>query len=240
MTHRVLLVGGSPEPSSGDTLRRAAKDCSAVIAIDRGLDALLAAGIRCDLFCGDADSVSPAGAGLVRAAESAAEPDASQVPVDVAGERLAHRFDVVRYDPHKDDTDLGLALAEVARRWPDANLRCICMSGGAPDHALAVLGRLAAYSGCVEVWEDSFVQRILKAGDCWELAGHRDERFTFIPLSVEAVVSERGMRWNLDHKRVALLSDLGVSNVIDSDGAAIMCHEGVIAAWAFKGYFAGA
>ena len=48
------------------------------------------------------------------------------------------------------------------------------------------------------------------------------------------------MRWNLDHKRVALLSDLGVSNVIDSDGAAIMCHEGVIAAWAFKGYFAGA
>ena len=140
----------------------------------------------------------------------------------------------------RDDTDLGLALAEVARRWPDANLRCICMSGGAPDHALAVLGRLAAYSGCVEVWEDSFVQRILKAGDCWELAGHRDERFTFIPLSVEAVVSERGMRWNLDHKRVALLSDLGVSNVIDSDGAAIMCHEGVIAAWAFKGYFAGA
>ena len=114
------------------------------------------------------------------------------------------------------------------------------MSGGAPDHALAVLGRLAAWPGHVEVWEDSFTQRILKAGETWSLTGHLHERFTFIPLTPEAVVSERGMRWELDHKHVPLLSDLGVSNVIDTEDAAITCHEGTISAWSFKGFFAGA
>lgn len=227
---RVLMVGGSPEPSSADTIRCAAAGCDAVVAIDRGLDTVLAAGLACTLFCGDGDSVSIAGASAVRGSESR---DVDAVPASEA-------FEVVRYDPHKDATDLELALDEVSRRWPDASVRATCMSGGAPDHALAVLGRLAAWSGHIEVWEDAFTQRILKAGESWHMSGHLNERFTFIPLTLEAVVSERGMRWELDHKRVPLLSDLGVSNVIDSNDAVITCHEGTISAWSFKGFFAGA
>lgn len=244
---RVLLVGGSPEPSSATTLTRAAADCDVVVAIDRGLDAVLAAGVSCDLFCGDADSVSSKGAAAVRAAEATAadarvSASGQGVSADTASTRTVANclFDVVRYDPHKDATDLELALDEVLQRWPGATVRATCMSGGAPDHALAVLGRLAAWPGHVEVWEDAFIQRILKAGESWPLDGHVHERFTFIPLTPEAVVSEHGMRWELDHKHVPLLSDLGVSNVIDAEDAVITCHEGTISAWSFKGFFAGA
>lgn len=216
---RVLLVGGSPEPASASTIRSAAEGCDAVVAVDRGLDALVAAGLTCDLFCGDADSVSAAGASVV----SAAPP-----------------FDVVRYDPHKDATDLELALDEVSRRWLHADVRATCVSGGNPDHALGVLGRLTAWQGRVEVHEDRFMQRLLRTGETWKLSGHLDERFSFIPLSMQAVVSERGMRWKLDHACVPLLSDLGISNVVDADPASITCHDGALSAWAFKGYFAGA
>lgn len=66
---RILVVGGSPEPSSAETIRCAAAGCKAAVAVDRGLDALLAAGVSCDLFCGDADSVSEHGAELVRLCE---------------------------------------------------------------------------------------------------------------------------------------------------------------------------
>ena len=218
----VLVVGGSPERSSAETLRRAAAGCDGIIAIDRGLDALLAAGLSCNLFCGDADSVDEAGAALVRAAEAAAR----------AGEEAA--FDVVRYNPHKDDTDLGLALSEAAARYPGAALRVTCLSGGNPDHALAVFGRLAMWPSGVEWFEDGFEGRILQPSMTWDIEGARGSRFSFVPLSAAgADVSEHGMRWELDRVHVPLLSDLGISNVIETDPARITCHAGDIACWLF-------
>ena len=221
-TAPVLVVGGSPERASAETLRRAARGCQAIVAVDRGLDALIAAGMACGLFCGDADSVSPEGAARVRAAEH----------VKLQGD--AEAFDVVRYNPHKDDTDLGLALAEVAERYPGAPVRATCLAGGKPDHALAVLGRLATWPHGVEWIEDAFAGRVLRGGMAWESAGARGDRFSFVPLGAEgAEVSEHGMRWELDHARVPLLSDLGISNVIEANPARITCHDGTLVCWLF-------
>lgn len=221
---RVLVVGGSPEVASLELVARLADDCDAVVAVDRGLDALLAAGRGCDLFCGDADSVSAEGAALVRAAEAGESSVCSDAPC-VA--------EVERYNPYKDDTDLGLALRAVGERWPGAELVCTCMTGGKPDHFLAVLGRLAAWGTPVSIEEDDFSARILHVGDTWSLPDRSGARFSFIPLSPEAVVSESGMEWQLDHKSVPLLSDLGISNVLQQD-ATITCHEGVLVAYAFR------
>lgn len=241
---RVLIVGGSPAAASPATVREAARGCDVVVAVDRGLDRVRAAGLMPDLFCGDADSVSKEGARQVAEAEAA----------QAAGERAA--FDVVRYNPHKDDTDLGLALGECARRWPGARLRATCLTGGNPDHALAVLGRLAAYAAsfaadgaagrtvesapkaevppAVELVEDGFSARIVQTGATWCIDGARGARFSFVPLSAAgAVVSERGMCWELDRAPVALLDDLGISNVIERDRATIACHAGIIACWLF-------
>lgn len=92
----------------------------------------------------------------------------------------------------------------------------------------------------VELIEDAYEARILHAGEAWGIKQSRDQRFSFVALSPEAVVSEAGMRLNLDRKHVELLGDLGISNVIDESEATITCHEGTIAAFLFDGYFAGA
>ena len=219
---RALIVGGSPHAASPELVARFSAGADAVVAVDRGLDALLAAGLGCDLFCGDADSVSDAGAVLVSAAEAGEHAVSGSVAVG----------EVERYDPHKDDTDLGLALRALGERWPRASLACTCMSGGKPDHALAVMGRLATWGGTVAIEEDCFSARILHAGGTWVIKDRDGARFSFVPLSAEAVVSESGMEWTLDRKRVPLLSDLGISNVLRSD-ARITCHEGMLAAYVF-------
>lgn len=92
---RVLLVGGSPQTCDAVSLKHLYAGCDLVVAVDRGLDAVLDAGLPCDLFCGDADSVGARGLLAVRRCE---EGEPSEV------------FAVERYDPYKDFTDLSLAL----------------------------------------------------------------------------------------------------------------------------------
>ena len=87
MACKVLVVCGSLVVVSADLLRRLAGECDYVVAVDRGLDALLVAGLGCDVYVGDADTVSDAGRALVD--------DATD-------------FEVERHDPYKDYTDLAL------------------------------------------------------------------------------------------------------------------------------------
>lgn len=218
-SRRVCVIGGSPQASSSDTIRAAAASCDVVVAVDRGLDAALAAGIPVDLFCGDVDSVSAGGAALVCAAER--------------GDGV-FSFAVERYNPHKDFTDLSLVLRAVTERWGAPALVCTCLSGGNPDHLLGVFGRLASWGSSVELIEDGLSGRVLHVGETWTIERRAGSRFSFIPLSVEATVSEQGMRWELDHHRVELLSDLGISNVIENDEAVITSHAGTLICWVFS------
>lgn len=212
---RILVVGGSPLSCPPGLIALLAEKSDAVVAVDHGLDAVLKAGLGCDLFCGDADSVGELGARAVLRCEEGAE-----------GPVLA----VERYDPRKDFTDLSLALRAIWERWGAADLTCTCLSGGRPDHALAALGCLMRWKGGVQLWEEGFIARILRAGDAWHMRGRGGSTFSFVCLSPTGVVSEVGMEWELDHERVELLGDLGISNVLGSD-ACIDCHEGVIAAY---------
>lgn len=216
---RVAVIGGSPAPSCADTVRRAVEGADAVVAIDRGLDAARAAGVSVDLFCGDADSVSAEGAALVRATEAAGK---------------SAPFAVERYNPHKDFTDLSLVLRAVSERWGAPALCCTCLAGGNPDHLLGVFGRLKDWNGTVELLEDDLEGRILHAHQSWQIHNRLGARFSFIPLSPDVTVSESGMRWELDHHQVELLSDLGISNVIESTPATITCHAGTLICWRFE------
>ena len=149
MACKVLVVCGSPVVASADLLRRLVGECDHVVAVDRGLDALLGAGLGCDVYVGDADTVSDAGRALVDAAEA---------------------FEVERHNPYKDYTDLALALESVRRRWPGAEVVATCATGGRPDMALSVLGLLAGYVDA-PVWieEDEVTARILHQDETWTI-----------------------------------------------------------------------
>lgn len=199
--------------ASADLLRRLAGECNHVVAVDRGLDALLGAGLSCDVYVGDADTVSDAGRALVDAAKD---------------------FEVERHDPYKDYTDLALALDSVRRRWPGAEVVATCATGGRPDMALSGLGLLANYKDA-PVWiaEDKVVSHILRAGESWAIEGAEGKTFSIIAIAPNTEVSEHGLEWELDHAPLGLLADTGISNVVRSTGT-IQVHTGIAIAFLYQ------
>lgn len=207
------MVCGSPVVASANLLRRLAGECDHVVAVDRGLDAVLGAGLSCDVYVGDADTVSDAGRALVDAATD---------------------FEVERHDPYKDYTDLALALDSVRRRWPGAEVVATCATGGRPDMALSVLGLLAGYEDA-PIWiaEDKVVARVLHADESWTIEGAEGKTFSIIAIAPNTEVSEHGLEWELDHASLGLLADTGISNVVRS-AATIQVHTGTAIAYLYK------
>lgn len=204
--------------ASADLLRRLAGECDHVVAVDRGLDALLGADLRCDVYVGDADTVSDAGRALVDAAEA---------------------FEVERHDPYKDYTDLALALDSVRRRWPGAEVVATCATGGRPDMALSVTGLLAGYEDA-PIWiaEDKVVARILHVGETWTIEGAEGKTFSIIAIAPNTEISEHGLEWELDHSPLGLLADTGISNVVRKT-AKIQVHQGIAIGYLYREGFIG-
>lgn len=218
MACKVLVVCGSPVVASADLLRRLAGECDHVVAVDRGLDALLSAGLGCDVYVGDADTVSDEGRALVDAA------------VD---------FEVERHNPYKDYTDLALALDSVRRRWSGAEVVATCATGGRPDMALSVLGLLAGYEDApVWITEDKVVARILHIGESWTIENAEGKTFSIIAIAPNTEVSEHGLEWELDHSPLGLLADTGISNIVRST-AKIEVHTGTAIAYLLREGFIG-
>ena len=214
---RALVVAGSPEPSSPELLARLGDEADYVVVADGGADACRAAGVVPDLFCGDDDSASCEAVAWARGAARA----------------------TVSFPSEKYATDLALALDcarhEAARRGAPLAVTLTCASGGRPDHALAVVGQLAG-AGCASarVVEDGYEMRIVSAtGEIrWELGPEALGRtFSAIAVAPDTRVDERGMRWELADKPMDLLGDLGVSNVVTSADASIVCRSGAVAAY---------
>lgn len=208
-----MVVCGSPVVASSELLRRLAVECDHIVAVDRGLDALLGAGLGCDLYVGDADTVSEAGRALVDAAKD---------------------FEVERHNPYKDYTDLALALDAIRRRWTGAEVVATCATGGRSDMALSVLGLLAGYADA-PVWieEDETTARILHKDETWTIEGHEGSTFSIIAIAPNTEISEHGLEWELDHSPLGLLADTGISNVVRKT-AKIQVHQGTAIAYLYK------
>ena len=209
----VLVVCGSPVVASPELLCHLAGECDHIVAVDRGLDALLGAGLSCDVYVGDADTVSDEGRALVDAAAD---------------------FEVERHNPYKDYTDLALALDTIRRRWPAAEVVATCATGGRPDMALSVLGLLAGYTDApVWICEDDTTARILQAGESWIIEGHEDCTFSIVAIAPNTEVTEHGLEWELDHASLGLLADTGISNIVRGT-ATIQVHTGTAIAYLYE------
>lgn len=213
MACKVLVVCGSPVVASAELLRRLAGECDHVVAVDRGLDALLGSGLGCDVYVGDADTVSDEGRALVDAAKD---------------------FEVERHNPYKDATDLSLALDTIRHRWPNAEVVATCATGGRPDMALSVLGLLANYKDA-PVWtkEDKVTARILHQNETWTIENAEGKTFSIVAIAPNTEISEHGLEWELDHSPLGLLADTGISNVVRST-ATIQVHTGTAIAYLYK------
>ena len=211
-----LLVGGSPEPSSVALVEALARQVDHVIAVDKGAELLERAAIRPWAFVGDADSVA-----------------------EGAFEWARREAEVVRLHPVlKDATDLTLAFELVdeaeGRFLEDDRPLCLvtCVTGGRLDHQLGVVGTLAAASHLAPI--------LVEDGACGWILSHRHapevvfglqdvgRTVSVLALSAESCVSEEGMRWDLDHRHLQILDDLGVSNVVEAPAARVTCDRGIV------------
>lgn len=204
--------------ASADLLRQLAGECDHIVAVDRGLDALLGAGLSCDVYVGDADTVSDEGRAMVDAADA---------------------FEAECHNPYKDYTDLALALDSVRRRWPGAEVIATCATGGRPDMALSVLGLLADYTDA-PVWieEDKVTARILHQDETWTIENSEGKTFSIIAIAPNTEISEHGLEWELVHSPLGLLADTGISNVVRST-AKIQVHQGVAIGYLYREGFIG-
>ena len=203
-----LVVGGSPSPISGQILIELADISEYIVAVDKGMDICLKAGVYPDLFCGDGDSISN---------HSLSYLDEHQ------------DIERVLYDPHKDDTDLSLAMSQVVDRGY-TQIIATSLLGGRIDHQLAVVGVLKSLD-TKDIWwvEDTMVSRFLS--DCgvshWNLnESCQDKTFSCISLRDGTVVSESGTRWEVNRIQLDSLSDRGISNVVESTSGSVCVHSG--------------
>lgn len=170
-----------------------------VIAADRGLDYALRAGIVPDIAVGDFDSAE------------------SPVPDDI---------ECVRVSPIKDDTDAMLA-AETAIERGCGELRFFCALGGRLDHSFANIQMLynllerGVRGRIYGAGESAYLLR----GEMAEIARY-DGYLSVFSYGESAVVSEMGVKYPLDCRRLTNAFPLGVSNEITAPIARITVHEG--------------
>jgi thiamine pyrophosphokinase len=182
------------------------------VAVDAGANETHAAGLAVDLVMGDLDSIAPAVHDQYRAQDTP--------------------FLIV--DPHKDETDLELALAELAHRGFTA-VAATNVLGGRLDHELAALGALAQAHGLRSlVIEDStalvFLLAEKPATSRLRLAHIRNQGdpVSIVPLGGPATVTTTGMEWNLYAESLRPLDPRGISNLVRSHEAAIEVKAGGI------------
>jgi thiamine pyrophosphokinase len=217
---RALVVDGSPCPSSPALVRSLALAADYVIAADRGAEVLRAAEVAPDVFCGDSDSVGERALAWARTVAS------SQIG----------------FPPEKYSTDLSIAIDcarhEAKRRGQALQLTVTCATGGRPDHAFGVVGLLArAADASPRLVEDGYELRVVSPEGTarWQLGEDAvGGVFSAFAVAPDTVISEEGMKWDLDHHEMGLLDDLGVSNVIEAKDAVVECSSGAVAAFLLR------
>jgi len=215
----VLMVAGSPTGDLEHDFNELASKAAFIIAVDSGANLVYDAQLFPDCLVGDFDSIH------------------SEVLVACR----SHGSEIIAANPHKDKTDLELALELVDSRSELRALPLVIINilGGRLDHELVALGTIARFAHLRPQIVDKGVRIFFLGTGNSELIltpkkkNEADSRISWCDMTVsvvalngEAVVSEKGMEWELDHIRLRPLDPHGISNNIKSSEACICIHEG--------------
>lgn len=211
-THVVFAGGPIPGVDTRSRLsaRLAALDVARVVAADSGLELADALGVDLvpgrDRVVGDMDSL--AGPRLGAALESG--------------------IDVDRFPVDKDATDLALALDDAAAAAGSGDrLLVIATRSGRLDHMLATVPLLAAapYDDYErDAWVDDDTLHVVRG--LRRLTLQPGATMSVLPIHGDAVVTLRGVRWELRSQRLSAGTSLGVSNVVEQPRVTIDVVEG--------------
>ncbi len=206
---RALLVGAAPCEHKALTFLLEQVAFDYVIAVDGGYQTLLEKKVYPDVVFGDFDSL-----GFV--------PDQQNVEA---------------FDPHKDFTDMDLALKFAAEQNFDDLVMCDAFVGRL-DHTLGNLQLLiSAASRGMRVWgftEEEGILALYAPGNLSVIRFDEGAFGTFSLISHADVcegVNEAGFEWSLSDATVLNRAVWGVSNELIGTPAIASCEQGSL--WAF-------
>lgn len=211
------MWGKSYKTQGHEKIKELASRAAWVVAVDGGGNIAHRYDIKVDYLIGDNDSIM----------------------TKVLNEYRNEDVRIIYADRYKNKTDLELALEFIDSQdeLRSKPLRITNVLGGRVDHELAALGTIARFSHLEPRIYENEMRVIFLDADNPELVIRiqkpgLDPPFSVIALEGEAVVSETGTKWELDHARLRPLDPLGVSNHVSMSGekeARIVVHEGTVA-----------
>jgi thiamine pyrophosphokinase len=204
---KALLVAAAASDGSPALVASLAETHGLVIAVDGGGALCAEAGITPDVVVGDFDSIDSAT--LDRLARGGSE--------------------VISFPADKDQTDLELALTEARTRGATA-VTVTAATGLRLDHTLASLAALAGAADLrPEVMEPTLSAWVLHPSGRRQLSVQgRGGTLSLAAWGATCIVSASGLKWLLEAHTLSPESALGVSNVITSDSADLVVHEGTL------------
>lgn len=198
----IFANGEFPDPRGAKELLRPG---DLIIAADGGTRHALAAGVTPNVVIGDLDSLKPD----------------DQAHLEAAGARI------VRFSPHKDETDLELALLHAAQEGA-TEIVILAALGGRLDQTIANV-LLLALPGLAEI-DTRIVEGAQEAfliQDEATIKGQPGDTVSLIPLggNVEGVTAE-GLEWPLAEDTLRFGPARGVSNVLTVEQASVRVRRG--------------
>ena len=206
----IILANG--EPGDPDLLRSrlVGWDDAITIAADAGSRHAATLGLRLDVVIGDLDSLD----------------DAARMRLETMG------TSIVKYSPHKDESDLELALLYAAGQGAD-HIVVVGAMGGRLDMALAnvlLLTHPDLEAVRIEMWEGNQTAWIIHPpGD--DITEEPGDTLSLIPLGGDATgVTTRNLEYPLSDETLIFGPARGVSNVMTAPAARVDLREGMLLA----------
>ncbi len=201
----ILLVAGGRAPRLSWLQQVAAG--KALYCADRGVDACLAAGlVPLELF-GDCDSSTQT----------------------VYAKAAALGSKVHSFNPAKDDTDLQLLLQNL----PAGDIIATGIWGGRFDHlysnVFTLLGAKKQRRCQVLLADTNELMLLLTAGEAAKLElGKKPVAVSLLPLTAEAQVDFKGVRWPLTNAKLEQLYPYAISNEQSEKEICCICSSGAV------------
>ncbi len=178
-----------------------------IIAVDGGTHHAWACDVDPQVVIGDLDSLTP----------------------DEQERLRAGRAKVINFSPHKDKTDLELALLHAASQGID-EIVILAALGGRLDQTIANLLLLTLpelVDRDVRVVQGA--QRVFVIRSEVLIEGHPGDTVSLIPLGGDALgVTAQGLKWSLDDETLRFGPARGVSNVLRDRQALVRVRRGLL------------
>lgn len=197
---RCVIISGSPE-TNPVFIKQAVKPDDYVICADRGYEFASLAGIEPNLIVGDFDSYK---------------------------EKISVPCEIVKLNPHKDDTDTIYSI-DLAFEKGFTDFLLLGALGGRTDHTFANITALlyiADKGGRGVLLSEKERIELLKKGEYFyeEYCG---KTFSLFPFGCDSVcVSYKGVEYPLERYTLKSSVPLGISNVFTSEKSEIKIYDG--------------